>query len=97
VRVKTPAVISVSKQINEPRFPNFIGIRKASRMQYVPIKAAQLSGLDPAQVGAAAALVEWTDLQKPAARVNKCEFIPGATINEKANALADKLIAEKVI
>ncbi len=52
VRVKTPAVISVSKEINEPRYPNFMGIRKASRMQYPAVKAAQIPGLDLTRVGA---------------------------------------------
>ncbi|MGC8782096.1 MAG: electron transfer flavoprotein subunit beta/FixA family protein [Anaerolineae bacterium] len=97
VRVKTPAVLAVSKEINEPRYPNFMGIRKASRMSYPPLKAAQLAGFDPKQAGAGAALIRWTNLRKPPARVGKCEFIQGATVAETANILADKLIAEKVI
>jgi electron transfer flavoprotein beta subunit len=97
VRVKLPAVISVSKEINEPRYPNFMGIRKASRMQYPVTKAKDLPGLDVKQVGEGAALIAWTDLRKPPARTGKCEFIQGATVREQANLLADKLIAEKVI
>ena len=97
VRVKLPAVISVSKEINEPRYPNFMGIRKASRMQYPVTTAKDLPGLDVKQVGEGAALIAWTDLRKPPARTGKCEFIQGATVREQANILADKLIAEKVI
>ena len=97
VRVKLPAVISVSKEINEPRYPNFMGIRKASRMQYPVTTAKDLPGLDAKQVGEGAALIAWTDLRKPSARTGKCEFIQGATVREQANILADKLIAEKVI
>ncbi len=97
VRVKTPAVLAVSKEINEPRYPNFMGIRKASRMQIPALKAAQLPGLDPKQVGEGAALIRWTNLRKPPARVGKCEFIQGATVAETASILADRLIAEKVI
>lgn len=97
VRVKTPAVLAVSKEINEPRYPNFMGIRKASRLQCPPTKAAQIAGLDPRQVGARAALIRWTNLRKPPARGGKCEFIQGATVAETASILADKLIAEKVI
>jgi electron transfer flavoprotein beta subunit len=97
VRVKLPAVISVSKEINEPRYPNFMGIRKASRMQYPVTTAKDLPGLDAKQVGEGAALIAWTDLRKPPARSGKCEFIQGATVREQANTLADKLIAEKVI
>lgn len=97
VRVKLPAVISVSKEINEPRYPNFMGIRKASRMQYPATKAKDLPGLQRGQIGEGAALVKWTNLRKPPARTGKCEFIVGATVAEQAALLADKLIAEKVI
>jgi len=97
VRVKLPAVISVSKEINEPRYPNFMGIRKASRMQYPVTHAKDLPGLDAKQVGEGAAMIAWTDLRKPSARTGKCEFIQGATVREQANNLADRLVAEKVI
>lgn len=97
VRVRLPAVISVSKEINEPRYPNFMGIRKASRMQYPATAVADLPGLDPAQVGSGASLVEWTDLRKPPARNSKCLFIEGATAAEQAANLVEKLMAEKVI
>lgn len=97
VRVKTPAVLAVSKEINEPRYPNFMGIRKAARMQYPTISAAQLPGLAREKIGAGAALTAWSDLRKPPVRAGKCEFIGGATAQEQAQALVEKLIAEKVI
>lgn len=97
VRVTLPAVISVSKEINEPRYPNFMGIRKASRMQYPAATANDLPGLDVSKIGADTALLRWTNLRKPPARTGKCEFIQGATVAEQAALLADKLIAEKVI
>lgn len=97
VRVKLPAVIAVSKEINEPRYPNFMGVRKASRMQYPVITADDLEGLDQSQVGQDAALVRWTNLRKPPAREGRCQFITGATVAEQAAALVEKLIAEKVI
>jgi electron transfer flavoprotein beta subunit len=65
VRVKTPAVLAVSKEINEPRYPNFMGVRKAARMAYPAMTAAQLPGLERRKIGAAAALTLWTDLRKP--------------------------------
>lgn len=97
VRVKLPAVLSVSKEINEPRYPNFMGIRKASRMQYPAVGADDLPGLDRSKLGASASLLKWTDLRKPPARTGKCEFIQAETVAEQAAILADKLIAEKVI
>ena len=96
VRVKVPAVLAVSKQINEPRYPNFMGVRKASRMQYPAVKARDIPGLDLRQVGGVAALIEWGDLGKPPARAGACELIQAPTVQEQAEILADKLIAEKV-
>jgi electron transfer flavoprotein beta subunit len=97
VRMPLPAVLSVSKEINEPRYPNFLGIRKASRMQYPATRAADVPGLDHAQVGEESALTRWADLRKPPARMTKCEFIGGATTAEQASELVERLVAEKVI
>jgi electron transfer flavoprotein beta subunit len=97
VRVRLPAVISVSKEINEPRLASFMGIRKASRMQYPTMTAADLPELHPSGYGAANALIGWTQLRKPPARAKKCEFIEGSTAAAQAAVLTDKLIADKVI
>jgi electron transfer flavoprotein beta subunit len=97
VRVRLPAVISVSKEINEPRYPNFMGIRKASKMQYAATQAKDLPGLDVARIGEDAALLKWTNIRKPPARTGNVEFIQGATVDEQAANLVDKLIADKVI
>ena len=97
VRVKLPAVISVSKEINEPRLASFMGIRKASRMQYPAENAADLAGLDRGQFGAQNAGIRWTNLRKPPARANKCHFIEDPSVADQASALAEKLIADKVI
>jgi len=97
VRVPLPAVLSVSKEINEPRYPNFLGIRKASRMQYPATGAADVPGLDLAQVGEESALTRWAEVRNPPARVTTCEFIVGATAAEQASELVERLVAEKVI
>lgn len=97
VKVKLPAVLTVSIEINEPRYPNFMGIRKASRMQYPATAAADLPGLDVSRLGEAAALVRWTNIRKPPARGGKVELIQGASVAEQAAILVDKLIADKVI
>ncbi len=97
VKVKLPAVLAVSTEINEPRYPNFMGIRKASRMQYPAVKAGGLPGLDKSRLGEDAALLKWTNLRKPQARTGKVEFIQGGSPAETASLLVDKLIAEKII
>jgi electron transfer flavoprotein beta subunit len=97
VRVPCPAVLSLSKEINEPRFPSFMGIRKASKLQYPVTTKADLPGLDCNQFGRQAAYTEWRDLRKPPKRTATCEFIGGTNAAEQAGALVDKLIADKVL
>jgi electron transfer flavoprotein beta subunit len=97
VQVPLPAVLAVSKEINEPRYPNFMGIRKASRAQYPATAAADIPELDTARVGVSSALLDWTDVRKPPARVTTCEMLSGATAAEQAAELVERLIADKVI
>jgi electron transfer flavoprotein beta subunit len=97
IKVKLPAILSVSIEINEPRYPNFMGIRKASRMQYPTLGAGDLPGLKTNVIGSGAALLTWTDLRKPPKRGEQCEFISGGSAAEQAAILADRLIADKVI
>jgi electron transfer flavoprotein beta subunit len=92
---KLPAVISVVKEINEPRYPSFMGIRKAAKASIPTWTAADL-GLDPAQVGAAGSTVTWPEIYPLPAREGSVEMIDG-TPEEIAARLADRLIADKVI
>jgi electron transfer flavoprotein beta subunit len=87
-----PAVVSVVKEINEPRYPSFMGIRKASRAE-IPIWAASDLGL--AQVPGPA--VAWPEIYAPAKVETTCEFIEGDSPEAIAAKLADRLLEEKVI
>lgn len=91
VEAKLPAVVSVGKEINEPRYPSFMGIRKANRAQ-IPVVTAAEVGADPAR-----AKTQWTNIRKPEERTTQVVMIDGATPQEKAAKLADALMAEKVI
>ncbi len=92
-----PAVVSVVKEINEPRYPTFIRIRKASRAKIPVLSAADL-GLSPEEVGASAAKVKWVNLEKPAPKKRQVVIIEGETPEEKAAKLLDYLMnVEKVI
>ena len=91
-----PALLSVVKEINEPRYPAFLLIRKAAKLQ-PPVWGMKELGLDPARVGQQGSATRWSDLRKPLARATQCEIIEGATAAEKAAQLADRLLAEKVI
>ena len=93
---KIPAVISVVKDINEPRYPTFIGIRKASKADYTVWNAADL-GISEAQVGKSAASVLWNNIDTLPTRNGDVEIIRGDSVEQIAATLADRLIADKVI
>ncbi len=95
VTAKMPVVISVVKEINEPRYPSFMGIRKANRATIPTISGDDLN-IDGA-VGADSANVDWSNVYQPPARVAETEYITGDSAEEIASKLADKLMAEKVI
>jgi electron transfer flavoprotein beta subunit len=91
-----PAVIGTVKEINEPRYPSFIGIRKAARMEMPVWDAAEIE-VDPARVGAAGSGVIWPTVFAPPVRESEVEIIEADDPKQAAAILADKLIAEKVI
>ncbi|MBN1679226.1 MAG: electron transfer flavoprotein subunit beta [Anaerolineae bacterium] len=88
-----PAVISVVKDINEPKYPTFIGIRKAARAE-IPVWDAAALGLDAAALSSKTAHIRYQALP---AREGAVEIIDGATVQEQAEALVDKLLEDKVL
>ena len=91
VNAKLPAVISVLKGINEPRYPNFLGIRKAAKAQ-IPVWTADDLGVDLPR--AATATLRYFN---PPVRDISTEMIEGADVAEKAAVLAERLFEEKVL
>jgi len=91
VESQLPVVISVAKEINEPRYPSFMGIRKANKAQIPTITPGELGIFYPQKQ------TQWTNIRKPEVRQTQVQIIDGATVQEKASKLADLLLAEKVI
>ena len=91
VSAKLPAVVSVVQSIGEPRYPSFMGIRKASKAS-IPVWS--LSDLG---ISAPEAVVKRTELMNPPARETTVEIITGDTPEAIAETLADKILAEKVL
>lgn len=90
-----PAVVSVVKEINEPRYPSFIGIRKAAKAE-IPTWGLSDLGLDGECVGASGSHVVWTDVTLPPARETSLKMIEGSPA-EAASELVDRLIGERVV
>jgi electron transfer flavoprotein beta subunit len=91
VSANLPVVISVVQSIGEPRYPSFMGIRKASKFE-IPVWSLAKLG-----IAAPAAIVTRIELMNPPARDQTCEILQGATLNEIAETLVDKILAEKVL
>lgn len=85
-----PAVISVMKDINEPRYPSFIGIKKASKA-VVPVWSLAELGVSLPE-----ARTRVTAFRNLPARETKTEMITG-TPEEMAAQLVSKLLEEKVL
>jgi electron transfer flavoprotein beta subunit len=86
-----PAVLSVVQGIGEPRYPSFMGIRKASKAEIPVWTLADLG------VSAPAAVVSRAALLNPPSRDIPCEIIKGASLEEIAELLAEKILAEKIL
>jgi electron transfer flavoprotein beta subunit len=91
VEGKLPVVISVMKDIGEPRYPSFMGIRKASRAE-IPIWST--SDID-AELSEPA--VTWPELTNPPQQEVVTEIVSGGSPQETAETLADKILEEKVL
>jgi electron transfer flavoprotein beta subunit len=91
VEASLPAVLSVGKDIAEPRYPSFMGIRKASRATIPTWSLADLG------LAAHASVVKWPQIINPPAREVITEMVSGGSPQEIAEKLADKILAEKVL
>ncbi len=91
VHAKFPLVLSFIKEIAEPRYPSFMGIRRAAKAEVI-----QWSLLD-LQLSAPQSHIHWLELTNPPKRELVTEIIDGSSADEIAGKLADRLIAEKIL
>ncbi len=91
VAARLPAVISVMKGINDPRYPNFLGIRKAAKAR-IPVWSADDLGLTLPRP--ATAVLRYMN---PPARDVSTEIVHGENVDAKAESLVARLLEEKVL
>jgi len=94
IEVSLPAVVTVSNEIGEPRYPTIKGIMAAKKKEPIVWKPADI-GIDVAQVGAAGQRVKLSRLFQPV-HEGKCEFTEGETPEEVGANLALKLRAARI-
>jgi len=88
-----PALVSVTDQINEPRYPSFKGIMSAKKKPVATWTIADL-GIDPAQVGLGAA---WTAVETVTARPPRAA---GEVVKDEGDGglkLAEYLVGHKLV
>ena len=90
VTAKLPVAISVMKDINEPRYPSFIGIRKASKA-VIPVWSLADLGVALPPVN-----TQVSKFKNLPPRDTRFELIEG-TPEEQAKKLIDRLLEEKVL
>lgn len=91
VSAALPVVVSLVKDYGEPRYPSFMGIRKAARAE-VPVWNLASLGLTPPT-----SVISWPEIMNPPSREVVCDIITGGSPAEIAASLVDKILAEKVL
>src|SRR5258706_401780 len=97
VKANLPAVISVVQSIGEPRYPSFMGIRKASKATIPVWSLSDLGTSFGDGVSAPAPLVTRSELLNPPAREMTIDIITGDSPEAIAEKLVEKILAEKVL
>ncbi len=95
IEVSLPALITVSNELGEPRYPTLKGIMAASKKQPTVWKPGDI-GVEPSQIGAAGRRTQLLKLFQPVSE-GKCEFIEGETPEEVGVNLALKLREAKIL
>ncbi|WP_307038074.1 electron transfer flavoprotein subunit beta/FixA family protein [Arthrobacter sp. B3I4] len=93
VEAALPALVSVTDQINEPRYPNFKGIMAAKKKTITTLTLADI-GVDPGMVGLAGS---WTAVESAEARPPRTA---GTIITDEGDAglqLVEFLAAQKLL
>jgi len=95
VKAKIPVLITVTKEINEPRTPSYMAIMTAFKKEIVMWKAVDLN-IPSEKVGEAGSAVQVLDVLAPKVERKKI-VIKGENTAEVAEKLAKTLIQEGII
>ena len=88
-----PAVVSVTDQINEPRYPNFKGIMAAKKKRITTLSLADV-GLDASEVGLTGA---WTRVEQAQQRPPRSQGVIITDEGDGGRQLVDFLAEQKLL
>lgn len=97
VATHLPAVITVLKDINTPRFPTFRRIRRAKRLEIPVWTPDDLPGIDPQLLGLEGSPTRVVRVFAPPRSEKRLELFDGETPTQAAAALAERLIADRLV
>jgi electron transfer flavoprotein beta subunit len=95
-----PCVITVVKDINSPRYPSFMGIRRANQREYPLWTAEDLcndTGAEEACFGLIGSPTKVVKVFTPQPREGECTIVSAEDPLQAADELADHILAEKVL
>ena len=95
IEASLPALVTVSNELGEPRYPTIRGIMAAKKKELTIWKAADI-GVTQDKAGAAGNISKVEKLSQPV-RDSKCEMVSGETPEEAAVNLALRLREAKVL
>lgn len=94
VESQLPVLVTVAREINQPRFPTLIQIMGAGKKEILEWNS-QMLGIDPALVGKRGSKVEVSALNVPKSARKKMLF--EGKSEESANQLAEAIVKEGVV
>jgi electron transfer flavoprotein beta subunit len=97
LRTRLPALLTVVKDINQPRYPTLRGIRIARKMTIPIWGPADLPGVERRYLGLDGSPTKVIKVFSPPKREGKVEMIRAETVEAAVDILSDKILAEKVI
>ncbi len=95
IEVPLPALVTVSNELGEARYPTIRGIMAAKKIEPVIWKPSDI-GAAPDQIGAAGRRIRLLKLFQPV-HEGRCEFVEGEDAEETGANLALKLRETKII
>jgi electron transfer flavoprotein alpha/beta subunit len=94
VEARLPLVLTAEKDMNQPRYPSLINIRKASKKEIAVWTPADL-GIDPGQVGRAGSAVKVGEITLPPPR--PAGEVWTGDVDHAVSELVERLIAGKLV
>ena len=97
VEAKLPALLTVVKDINQPRSATLFHIRRASKLLIPTWTAADLPGAAPSRLGLKGSPTQVIKIFTPPKREGVLDLIATDNVDQSASILADKIIAENIL